>query len=180
MAKLTTYRYYVAQVIYAMAPFMYYNRPGLSWPKVKVFFDDLRSEEPNVPLGAAGFCWGGKHAVVLTHGEADAAAKPLVDAAFTGHPSFLSIPADIEKVKQPLSIAIGEHDSVLGAAAVKQIDGTLKKLEDVRSEVVVYNAAGHGFCVRADPQREDVHEQAEKAEGQAISWFSKQFELAGY
>jgi pimeloyl-ACP methyl ester carboxylesterase len=173
-------RYYLTYAIYAMLPFLYYNRPGLSWPKVRQFIDALRSEDPSIPLGVAGFCWGGKHAILLAHGEASAAGKPLIDAAFAGHPSFLTLPSDIEKVKLPLSIAVGDHDSVLNAAAIKKVEGVLKKLEDVKSEVVVYNDAGHGFCVRADPGREDVLEQSEKAEEQAIRWFAKQFELAGY
>jgi dienelactone hydrolase len=166
-----------------MLPFMYNNRPGASWPIVKTFFEALRSEDPSVPLGAAGFCWGGRHTIVLAQDDAASAGagnKPLIDAAFAGHPSFISVPTDFEKVKLPLSVAVGDHDIVLNAAAIKQVEGTLKKLEEVRTEVVVYNDVGHGFCVRADAGREDVVEQAERAEEQAVRWFSKQFELAGY
>ena len=151
--------------------YMYYNRFSQSWPKVKTFFEAVRTDEAaNLPIGAAGFCWGGQHTVVLSCGEHSANGKPLLDAAFTGHPSHLSIPGDFEQVKVPLSIAVGDDDPVMTMPKIKQTQAALKQLEDVEFEIVVYPGAGHGFCVRADLDHE-VAKQAIDAEEQAISWF---------
>jgi dienelactone hydrolase len=159
---------------------MYHNRFGLSWPKVRTFFEAVRTNEAtSLPIGAAGFCWGGQHTVVMACGEHSIGDKPLLDVAFTGHPSGISIPGDFEQVKIPLSVAIGDEDDVVSMAKIKQIQGVLKNLEDVESEVVIYRGAGHGFCVRADPKHETA-KQAIDAEEQAIGWFSKHFDIAGY
>jgi dienelactone hydrolase len=60
--------------------------------------------------------------------------------------------------------------------SVAQIDKTKKILcaADVAAEVIVYPGAGHGFCVRGDPQNSNQVQQAKDAEDQAISWFQKQ------
>ena len=48
--------------------------------------------------------------------------KPLlIDAAFTAHPSNLILPADIEKVKLPVSIAHASKDIVLSKIKAKTI-----------------------------------------------------------
>ncbi|EGR51757.1 uncharacterized protein TRIREDRAFT_33169, partial [Trichoderma reesei QM6a] len=89
------------RVICAMVPFITYNWPSRAWPRVKGFFEQLRKEEgSSLPVGAAGFCWGGKQVILLAHGDT-IDGRPLIDAGFTGHPSLLSIPGDIEKLKVP-------------------------------------------------------------------------------
>lgn len=44
---------------------------------------------------------------------------PLIECAFTAHPSMLNVPKDIDAVKLPLSVAVGETDMALSAAKVK-------------------------------------------------------------
>jgi len=145
-------------------------------PKVASFIAAVRSAEgADQHIGAAGFCWGGRHAVLLAHGENATNRKPLVDAVFTGHPSQLDIPVEIEKVKQPLSIAVGDKDNVVGPAQVNRIKTILAEKKEIKSDVVVYPGAGHGFCVRADPLNKNVIQQAMDAEDQAIKWFEQQF-----
>lgn len=166
--------YYLYLMMRGMVPFLVKNRFGVSYPKVKKFFDDVRCNEgKDLPIGVAGFCWGGKHAFLLAR-EKDSAAngKPLLDSAFTGHPSGLEIPADIGKVKLPLAIAIGTKDIMLYGEKLEQTKKILgeKKFE---TEVQVYKGAGHGFCVRADPTTEDAVRQAKEAEEQAVSWFKR-------
>ena len=79
-------------------------------PKILPFFESLRREakEQVLPLGVAGYCWGGKPALSL-------AETDLIDCAFVAHPSGLAIPGDFEKVRVPVSVAIGSADIVMGA-----------------------------------------------------------------
>jgi dienelactone hydrolase len=164
-------------------PFILFNRFGLSWPKVKPFFEAIRENEGlALPIGAAGFCWGGKHAVHLAHGHLASNDLPLVDAVFTGHPSMLVIPTEIEKIVKPISIAIGDRDMALSMSEVEKVKKALevRKKEGIESEVVVYEGAGHGFCVRADPKNEKCTKQSQDAEDQALSWFKKYFAKTKY
>lgn len=177
-------RYNIPWVLYAILPFMAVNRPGRSYPTVRAFFAALRQSEASaLPVGAAGFCWGGKHAVLLAGDDADAddsgppgKLKPLVDAAFTGHPSLLSIPSDVERLRRPVAFALGDEDSALPLGKVEEIRRVVEALpEESRGEVVVYPGCGHGFCVRADLGREDVVRQAGEAEDQCMRWFGEKF-----
>ncbi|KAF2667175.1 alpha/beta-hydrolase [Microthyrium microscopicum] len=167
--------YAIAMLLYGAGPFMVRNRFGISYPTVQTFFQKISENEGSkLPVGAAGFCWGGRHAIYLSHGEKSSSGKPLVNASFTGHPSNCSFPAELQPVKQPLSIALGDLDINLGPKQVKVIEDTFKTLENVDTEIIMYPGAGHGFCIRADPGRE-VIKQAEAAEKQAIDFFKKHF-----
>ena len=163
-------------------PFLYRNRFSLCWPRVTIFLRALREDEgAALPVGVAGFCWGGCHAVKLTHDSADAktaTGRPLADAFFVAHPSNLTIPQDIAGVKGNLSIAIGDDDGVMGIKQVRAAQKILADKPDVDSEVVVYPGAKHGFSIRASRAQPDSKQtkQAEKAEKQAISWFRRRFE----
>jgi dienelactone hydrolase len=158
---------------------MYYNRIGRSFPIVKGFFEQIRNEEgSHLPIGAAGFCWGGKHAVLLAQGH-EIDGKLLIDAGFTGHPSILSIPGDIEKMTLPVSFAIGDEDVQLPMAQVERIKAIVEaKPEGQKGEVKLYPKVGHGFCMRADLHFENVAEQAAKAEDHCIDWFNTRFNIA--
>jgi dienelactone hydrolase len=153
---------------------MYFNRFGISWPIVKSFFAAVRQNEgAQLPIGAAGFCWGGKHTVNLAHG-AEVDGKPLINAGFTGHPSLLSIPREIEKIKIPVSFALAELDVIVKKPQIEQIKNIMES-EDKVGEVKVYYGAGHGFCVRADHLVKDAEQKATEAEDQALDWFNRHF-----
>lgn len=93
------YRYHFFWGIYAFVPWLYYCRPARSFPTVKTFFSAFRKAEGSaLPVGVAGFCWGGKHTVLLTHEDNYLDSRPMLEAAFTGHPSFLELPTDVEKI----------------------------------------------------------------------------------
>jgi dienelactone hydrolase len=102
-----------------------------------------------------------------------------VRAFFAGHPSMLSLPADAAAVRKPLSVAVGSKDDALGEDKVKEIKRVLEGLQAseegvvVQSEVVVYDGAGHGFCIRLDRHNEGQARQAEEAEEQAVRWFER-------
>lgn len=170
-----TCRYNLVWTLYGFVPFMIRNRFGVSEPKVREFLTAVRANEAkSLPIGVAGFCWGGQHAVYLASGV-EVNGKPLSDACFTAHPSSLSIPGDIKKIKKPTSIAIGDKDFVMPMSQVKETEGELKKISGVHTEIVVYPGAGHGFSVRADMGNEKQSEQAKQAEDQALNFFSEVF-----
>ncbi|KPM44885.1 hypothetical protein AK830_g1578 [Neonectria ditissima] len=170
------WEYHMFLAICGFIPFMAHNRIGKSHPAVQGFFEQLRKEEGALlPVGAAGFCWGGKHAVLLAHG-AEIDARPLVDAVFAGHPSFLDLPADIDKVTRPVSIAVGDNDNQLKAQHTGAVKAILEgKPEGARGEIRVYEDATHGFCVRAALDMGDIAKKAAEAEDQCISWFNARF-----
>lgn len=176
-------RYHIFWGIYAFVPWLYFCRHSRSLAIVKSFFTALRQAEGlSLPIGAVGFCWGGKHVVLLTHTEnylaspdgENGAAKPLIDAAFTGHPAHLEIPRDISRITVPTSFALAERDhhvKVPGDSdvATRIIEGLPA---NQRGEVRVYNNCAHGFCTRADPLSGDITRQAAEAETQAVEWFT--------
>lgn len=148
---------------------------------MKKFFELLRQNEgAELPVGAAGFCWGGKHVALLARDDTKTNDTPLIGAGFTGHPSMLLMPDDIENIKLPVSFAIGDKDSHLPLEVVSKIREIVEaKPEGQRGEVVLYTDCNHGFCVRADISFEDVAKQAAAAEDQCIRWFNRQFRIEG-
>jgi len=167
-----------------LIPHLWRNRMGVRWPGMTSWFSALRLDV-SLPIAAAGFCWGGLHTVMLTHDRTDTklpSGRPLIDASFIAHPSDLAVPGDIEKVKIPLSIAIGDDDFVMPLAQARQAEQMLEKSGDAQAEVVFYPGARHGFAVRASRSTPDSKEtrQAKEAEEQAIAWFKKQFAAVGH
>lgn len=172
-------RYHVFWGACAFVPWLYYCRPARSFPTVKAFFEAFCKHEGAVlPVGVAGFCWGGKHTISLSHAESylehDGATHPMLDAAFVGHPSFLELPGDIDKITVPTFFAVPEKDHHVKVP--KDTDMITKIMERKsnaqRGQVKIYEGCAHGFCVRADPMSGDVTKQAVEAEDQAISWFN--------
>jgi dienelactone hydrolase len=133
-------------------------------------------------IGVAGFCWGGQYAVILAHdtpssrvhraGAEAGQLQPLIDCAHTAHPSFVSVPKDIEGVTLPLSIAVGDSDMVMKLDQAKTTKEILEKKKAGDHEVVIYAGAKHGFAVRGDPDDPSQVELGEQARTQALSWFS--------
>lgn len=151
------------------------NRQSVTMPRVMGFLTELRkTEASNLPLGVAGFCWGGLHAVHLA-AEPPSNGKPLVDVFFTAHPSAVSFPKDIEKIRKPLSVAIGDKDPLMTPKQARETEAVLRK-NKVEQEVVIFEGAGHGFSVRIDRTNPKQTEQAVQAEVQAVRWFTKHFE----
>jgi dienelactone hydrolase len=164
----------------SFVPFLIRNRFGVAMPKVLSFFEAVRlNEGSSLPIGVAGFCWGAKHAVVLAQGKLASSGKALVDACFVAHPSGVEIPADLETVIKPLSLAAGDQDFVTSLKEIERWRSVTDALT-VDTEVQVYSGAGHGFAIRADPKSERIMEQSDKAEHQAVNWFEKHFAKCSY
>lgn len=153
-----------------LLPFMFFNRFSVSKPRISEYFHALRAST-DLKIGAAGYCWGGKFSTLLSHGERAIGGRPLIDAAFTAHPSMLDIPADIVEVNLPYSVAIGTNDMMIGPEALQKFKNSLRGKKDV--ELIVYEVAKHGFAVRGNPLNENEKKQGMQAEEQALRWFSK-------
>jgi dienelactone hydrolase len=180
---------WIFQAASMVLPWLFYNRPSVAKPRVFNFFQALRTSPPpfptpNLKIGAAGFCWGGKYTILLAANtpssrvirhESQAsspALEALIDCGFTAHPSMVSVPKDIEPVTVPLSVAVGNEDMAMSTPLIQQMKEILEKKKDDH-EVVIMPGAKHGFAVRTDPEEPLQMECADKAEVQAISWFSR-------
>lgn len=183
---------YAVQAMSIAIPWMNKTKVSVTYPRVVSFVQALRTSPPAFPtnslkVGVAGFCWGGKHAVLLCQDDASTRVRrhesqikstdpePLIDCAFIAHPSNIEVPVDIEAITVPISVAVGDNDMVLKAAPAKQ----MKQILEVKSghEVTILPGAKHGFAIRTHPDDEYEMECAEKAEIQAIKWFTKWFAL---
>ncbi|KAL8691017.1 MAG: hypothetical protein Q9218_003671 [Villophora microphyllina] len=179
--------YYLLRAFMTIIPFQIRNRFSITWPRVEGFVRAVRKNEArDMPLGVAGYCWGGRHATVLASLAYTTAAdengrrggeKGLVDAAFTAHPGGISLPSDIEKLRAPWSMAIGDDDFVMSMSEVNKIKEIVARSEEMeqRNEVVVYSGAKHGFAVRGNPGDERDKKRGEEAREQCLSWFQRWF-----
>lgn len=192
---LTTLLYkplYALKAASYFIPFLIRCRPGVCKSRVYNFFSALRTSSPPFPtsdlkIGAAGFCWGGRYAVSLTHDTPSSRVRrhesqalsskvePLIDCSFTAHPSFVTVPKDIEGVNLPLSVAVGNEDMAMGGKDIMKMKEILEVKKKGDHEVVIMPGAKHGFAIRTDPKDKLAMEYAEKAEVQAIDWFTRWF-----
>ncbi|KAJ2899637.1 Alpha/Beta hydrolase protein [Zalerion maritima] len=181
---------WIWRILADFVPFGWRCRNGIAQPRIFNFFGAIRQSpsppefDPGKPVsvGAVGFCWGGKYAVMLAkdapssrvgaHGGGS--LVPLVDCAFTAHPSLLSIPSDVTDVGMPLAVGTGDGDEWMGAESTKTMTRVLEA-QGGKHEVEIYPGAMHGFALRGDPKDPKQTEFALQAEDQAVKWFHKHF-----
>lgn len=176
----------IAQIARQAVPWKILCSPARTYPGVLSFVQGLRTSPPSpfsaqdLKIAAAGFCWGAKHAILLSHDDESSRVQsssdktsPLIDCAFTAHPSLVDMPVDIEKIKMPMSVAVGDKDFVMNAATAKQAKEILDAKDGNNHEFVILPGAEHGFAIRT--QVDDAHqlECADKAEKQALAWFNR-------
>ncbi|KAI5256715.1 hypothetical protein E4T42_01383 [Aureobasidium subglaciale] len=179
--------YHFMKLLWRGWPFLKNDKARLVRPRVYKFFRGLQSSHPDLPVAAAGYCWGGQWVVELCMNDEDCAVdvKPFVVCGFTAHPSRLKIPTDIHMVYYPLSIAAAGIDQQIPVVKARQIEDILKaktaKMKDIgiEHEFTLYEGVHHGFAVRADENEDHERKCGKKAEEQAIRWFTKWFERAG-
>lgn len=141
------------------------------------------NEGKDLPIGTAGFCWGGHFVTQLTHDKFKTDdGRRLTECGFVAHPSFLTYPADIEGIVLPYSCAAAElEDPQMSPEQARQTKEILEsktasqKSQGIEHEFKMYEGVHHGFAVRAD--EEDKHEaaQGKLAEQQAVQWFERWF-----
>ncbi|KAI1006465.1 hypothetical protein K3495_g1751 [Podosphaera aphanis] len=179
------------RVGFSFLPFIVACRSAVTSPRIIRFIHAIRSAPPPfetkaLKIGCAGFCWGGKHAFILASDPplpitsdksftSSSPPTPLINCAFSAHPSFLSIPHDITAVKPyvPLLLSIGDNDVQTPARALAQIQDILEKDQRGNHRVIVMPGAEHGFAIRTRLNDEFMRECAERAEKQAIDWFTQ-------
>ena len=160
-----------------MVPFLYSQRQSITKPRIFNFFATLR-ESTTLPIGVAGFCWGGKFVVLLCADvEKTSSGKSLIDAGYTAHPSQLVIPIDIDNVKLPLCISNGTLDIQLKPEGMETIKGIFKEKEKElgtgKFEMNVIEGARHGFAIRGNPGDEEEKKRGQLAEDQAVEFFKR-------
>jgi dienelactone hydrolase len=111
---------------------------------------------------------GGRYAILAAHGE--------VDAAYACHPSLIAVPGDFENISKPISLAVGDHDSLLDIKSVEQIKDLLAGKTGVPHEVKIYEDQVHGFALRGDWSSEKDKKSMDEAEKQGIAWFDTYLE----
>lgn len=155
-----------------MIPWMWNHRQAVSIPIIKSFFHILRTENPDLKIAVAGFCWGGRYALLL--GQESFSDIHLVDAVFAGHPSLVSIPKDVEDPYCPCSIAVAGTDTVFSPKMAAKTEALWKKKEGVDTEIVIYEGAQHGFCVRGnmkdEKEKEDMRKSVEQVSNFPSRW----------
>ncbi|OZJ05314.1 hypothetical protein BZG36_01588 [Bifiguratus adelaidae] len=121
-------------------------------------------------FGAQGYCWGGKHSIVLTH-------KPQVKAAVVAHPSRLSLPDDIQKMSAPGLFLCAGKDFDFGPKKYGQAEQILKKKKETGSGpdygFHIYETAPHGFGTRSEPGNKECDEIREDHVKRSIEFYKK-------
>ena len=167
-------RWLVLKALVVFLPCTIRNNVEKRYPGIRNFLDDLRCNEgANSKIGVVGFCWGAYSATRLAHGDLARNGKTLIDAAYTAHPSKIKVPQDIEEIRLPYSMCIGDIDFAMPLPKVQQAAEILDGKKDVDSEVVIIPNAKHGFAVRGNPDDRVEKEMADQAEDQMVRWFAK-------
>ena len=158
-------------IMVTLGPWLAKHRESVSEPIISGFVDTVRGTPGTDKIGAIGFCWGGRYAILQAHGRKEGEIGG-VDAAYACHPSLLSIPADLSPVTKPTSVAVGEKDSLLDLKSVEQIREALEKT-GAPTEVKIYQDQVHGFALRGDWSSDKDKQAMDDAEKQGIAWFQK-------
>ncbi|KAI7716832.1 dienelactone hydrolase family protein-like protein [Hortaea werneckii] len=171
-----------AKVGATLGPWLVTHREAVSRPIIENFIDKVRYIPGTNKVGVIGFCWGGRYAILAGQKGFSAAEGKGVEAVYACHPSLISIPADFADVCVPLSLALGDKDSLLGEYEAKQIQELMeakKKGEQTQgekceeSEVRIYEDQVHGFALRGDWSSEKDRKAMDEATQQGINWFKK-------
>jgi len=151
-----------------LGPWLAKHREAVSKPLIENFIKAVRETPGTGKVGAIGFCWGGRYAILAAHG-----GEASVDAAYACHPSMVAVPEDFEPVTKPLSLALGDKDSLVDMATVGKIQDALAKKTDLPHEIRIYEDQVHGFALRSDWSSEKDRKAMDEAEKQGVEWFKK-------
>ncbi|KAA6407447.1 MAG: dienelactone hydrolase family [Lasallia pustulata] len=157
-----------------LGPWLIKHREAVSKPIIDGFINTVRMIPGTNKIGAIGFCWGGRYAILEAHGRTESESGKNVggvDAAYACHPSSVAIPGDFEPVTKPLSLALGTKDSLLSVDQIGQIQDVLAKKTELPKEIRIYEDQIHGFALRSDWSSENDKKAMDAACEQGLSWF---------
>lgn len=123
-----------------LGPWLVKHREAVSKPIIDGFINTVRMTPGTNKIGAIGFCWGGRYAILEAHGRTmDGSGSSVggVDAAYACHPSLVAIPGDFDPVTKPLSFALGTKDSLLDVGSIGKIQDCMAKKTEVPHEIRV-------------------------------------------
>ena len=141
----------------------------MSRPIIEGFIRQVKTIPGTNKVGALGFCWGGRYALLAAGGGGEG----LVDAAVAAHPSLLAVPGDLEGISKPVSVALGDRDGLVDAGTRGGIQDALAKKTDVEHEMRVYEGMIHGFALRGDWSSEAEKRAMDEVTSQGVEWFGK-------
>lgn len=151
-----------------LGPWLARHRERVSGPLINEFIKAVTQIPGTAKVGAIGFCWGGRYAILAAHG-----GEGSVDAAYACHPTLVAVPADFEPVIKPLSLAIGNKDSLLDMVTVGKIQDVMGKKTHSPHEIRIYEGQVHGFALRSDWSSDKDRKAMDDAEKQGVEWFKK-------
>ncbi|KAL8997927.1 MAG: hypothetical protein Q9169_002920 [Polycauliona sp. 2 TL-2023] len=161
-----------AAVPTTLGPWLVKHREAVSKPLIDGFVNTVRMIPGTDKIGAVGFCWGGRYAILQAHGPdlATPGAIGGVDAVFAAHPSLVAVPGDFDPVSRPLSIAFGAKDSLMDEGTRGKIIDLMAEKKEVKHEMRIYEDQVHGFALRSDWSSEKDKEAMDEATRQGIEW----------
>ncbi|KAG7002234.1 hypothetical protein G7Y79_00028g062550 [Physcia stellaris] len=159
-----------AVVPVTLGPWLLTHRESVTRPLIDGFINTVRNTPGTNKIGALGFCWGGRYAILQAHGQSkDGSGSDIggVDAA------VVAIPGDFDPITKPLSLAVGTKDSLLDMDSIGKIQDLLAKKTEVPHELQIYEDQVHGFALRSDWSSEKDKKAMDDAQKQGVAWFSK-------
>lgn len=104
---------------------------------MEAFIKALRADPAVKKLTCVGWCWGARYAILFAkEGYLEqvvllSAPNQLLTSAGSAvvacHPSFLSIPSDLEGIDRPVSVAVGDKDTIMSIDEVLKLKAELSK-----------------------------------------------------
>lgn len=189
--------FYLLQALCHAVLWMYTCSPPETESGAIAYFPVLHTSRPppgtkgkQLRIGAARFRWAGKHTVKLAKDDPRhrvtrhssqslcSGPQPLIDAAFVAHPTYIKVPDDVKAIKIPIFWAVGESDMQMGADDIAKVKAILERKTDAEHNVQIIPGVKHGFATRTRPEDKAQLVAAERAEEQAMSWFSRRFTWA--
>lgn len=131
-----------------LGPWLAKHREGVTRPLIDGFVNTVRMIPGTNKIGAIGFCWGGRYAILQAHGQtktAEGSSIGGVDAVYACHPSLVAIPGDFDPITKPLSLALGTKDSLLDQGSVGKIQDLMSKKTDIPHEIRVFFTFNLGY-----------------------------------
>eukprot|EP01088_Endostelium_zonatum_P012154 TRINITY_DN26333_c0_g1_i1.p1 TRINITY_DN26333_c0_g1~~TRINITY_DN26333_c0_g1_i1.p1 ORF type:complete len:277 (-),score=53.86 TRINITY_DN26333_c0_g1_i1:37-867(-) len=160
-----------AETMAKVTPFMLKHRDGVVNPIINRILALLRADPEVKKIGSIGFCWGGRHTVLLC----DPSSEQTVDCAVAAHPSGLSIPGEIKPIARPILFEVGSIDPMMSEEDAKKVEEAFaeKKETPVPYKIEIFPGMVHGFAIRGDLQNAEQREARKRALELGINWFQQ-------